>query len=360
VKIANPSARVIAPLKVETSPVRIRSSAQHDWEDTLAFDVGGSPAGECRHEHENLSLQLWWQPVEMRSPRSGSWRNVNPGARLYVPGEEQHFEWRRTVRVNIVFITPDRVERILERPYSRSHLEAWRGLEFNSPFVSRVVAAMADDIANGCPAGALVGDSLTAALVAHLATGPARVGNTGGEAGPSAQSFDRALQYIEANLGQTLRMTELAAAAGCSPRQLSRLFRARSGQLPHDYVIEKRVERASWLIEAGELSLAQVALASGFADQSQMTKMFRKFLGTTPGRFRKRRAPDDDPARLSGTASPWQEHHDGALRGESESVTRTSPLVDDAPTILAHPRRLSRGEGSSAMSPRRGGNTARR
>ena len=295
----NPATRAIEPLNVETSPVRIRSSAPHGWEDTLAFDVGGSPAGACRHYHENLSLQLWWQPVGMRSLRGGSWRCVKPGARLWVPGEEQCFEWRRTVRVSIVFITPDRVERILDQAYSRTKLDAWRGLEFNSPFVSRIVAAMADDIISGCPAGSLVGDSLTAALVAHLAAGPALVGNADRGAGPSRRSLDRALQYVEANLAQPLRMTDLAAAAGCSSRQLNRLFREHEGQLPHDYVLEKRVERASWLIEAGELSLAQISLASGFADQSQMTKTFRKVLGTTPGRFRKSRASDPDPARVS-------------------------------------------------------------
>lgn len=297
-KTDTPSPRSLGPLRVQTAPVQLESSAAHGWDDTLVFDVHGPPSGECRHEHEHVSLQIWWQPVGMRSLEGGSWRNVEPGARLWLPGEKQYFEWRRRSRVNIVFIQPERIERILEQPYSRSGFDAWRTLEFRSPFVSHVVAAMAEDIAGGCAAGALVGDSLTTALVAHLAGGPRQVRAAESFPGPSPKSFERALEYIDANLALPLRMTDLALAAGCSPRQLSRAFRAHEGKLPHDYVIEKRVERASSLIEAGQLSLAQIAMAVGFADQSQMTKKFRELLGTTPGHFRNGRVTQAARARL--------------------------------------------------------------
>ena len=281
-------AKPIAPLAVTTAPTRIKSSLAHGWRDTLAFDIAGTSAGQCRHEHEHLCLQLWWQPLAMRPLPGGSWRCVEPGARLWLPGEQQHFEWRRRARVNIVFIRPERVEHILERPYSKTKLEAWRELDFCSPFVSGVMAAIADDIVNDCPAGPIVGDSLTTALVAHLVGSPGEAERADSRSALSAQGFDRALQYIEANLAQPLRVAELAEAAGCNPRQMSRAFRERKGKLPHDYVIEKRVQRATALIETAQFNLAQIAAAVGFADQSQMTKMFRKVLGTTPGRWRKR------------------------------------------------------------------------
>lgn len=265
------------------------------WDGALAFDISGSPAGTCHHTHEHLSLQAWRQPLAMRSLPSGSWRCAEPAAQLWLPGEEQHFEWRRTSRVHIVFIRIERVEHILEQPYAKSQLAAWRGIEFSSPFVARVLGAMADDIANDCPAGPLVGESLTAALVAHLHAGPGRTDRAQDRSALSVQCFDRAIQYIEAHLPQPLRMAELASAAGCSPRQLSRAFRQRKGKLPHEYVIERRVQRASMLIAAGELRLAQIATEVGFADQSQMTKMFRKVLGTTPGRW----------CKQPGDSLPW-------------------------------------------------------
>jgi AraC family transcriptional regulator len=180
-------------------------------------------------------------------------------------------------------------------------LDRWRGLDFTSPFVARVIAAMSDDLVNGCPAGPLVGDSLTTALVAYLAAGPRHTGRVAARrAEPSSQGFERMLGYVEENLAEPLRMATLAREAGCTPKELSRAFRDRRGLLPHQYVLERRIERASALIDAGGLSLAQIAVEVGFADQSQMTKMFRKLIGTTPARFRKRLPECERP---SGQAS---------------------------------------------------------
>jgi AraC-like DNA-binding protein len=208
--------------------------------------------------------------------------------------------------VNVVLLTPERIEEILERPYGQLNLGAWRGVDFRSVFVSRLVAAMSDDLAQDCPAGPLVGDSLTAALVAYLDAGPRQLELARSRPGLSAQGFERALQYIEGNLAQPLRIAELAKAADCSPKQLSRAFQEQLGMFPHQHVLERRVERASSLIDAGELSLAQVAVAVGFADQSQMTKIFRKLIGTTPGRLRKRPHPWLEPGTraLGGERAP--------------------------------------------------------
>jgi transcriptional regulator GlxA family with amidase domain len=167
------------------------------------------------------------------------------------------------------------------------NLEAWRELHFRSTFVTRLVASMVDDIANDCPAGPIVGDSLTTALVAHLDLGPRRLTVVESRTAPSSQAFRRALEYVDANLAHPLRMAELAKEANCSQKQLSRAFRERKGMLPHDYVLALRVQRARSLIDAGHLTLPEVAVAAGFADQSQMTKIFHKLIGTTPGRLRR-------------------------------------------------------------------------
>lgn len=276
-------------MKVTTPTTPVTSSAKHGWNGTLALDFVCPPSGECRYDHVRAALLLWWQPISVRPLRGpGGWRSLDPGARLWLPGEDQYFAWRGAARTNIVVMDPARIEQILERPYSQVKLEAWRGLDFQSPAIARLVAAMADDLARGCPAGPIVGDSLTTALVAYLDVGPRGVAPAETRPGPSMLGFERALQYIEENLTESLRIPELARAAGCSPKQLSRAFRERKGMLPHEYVLVRRVERAAALIDRGELGLAQIALDVGFADQSQMTKLFRRWLGTTPGRYRKR------------------------------------------------------------------------
>jgi AraC-like DNA-binding protein len=275
--------------KMTTREAKVISSAEYNWRGTLVLDIMDAPTGECRHDHARVALQQWLQPLCVRSLLEPStWRTIEPGARLWLPGEKQYFEWRQGGRTHVVLIKPERIEEILERPFAEVDLERWRGLDFQSPVISRLVNTMVDDVNNGCPAGPLVGDSLTTALVGYLEAGPSYLALAESRPGPPPKSFERALQYIEDNLAERPRMADLAKEAGCSPKQLSRAFRERHGVLPHQYLLERRVERASTLIEEGRLTLAEVAIAVGFADQSQMTKAFQKLIGTTPGRYRKR------------------------------------------------------------------------
>ena len=274
-------------LKVKTGPARIISSAGHGWHGTLALDIVGEPTGESRHDHSVFSLQLWAQPLSLRPLRNaGGWRTVAPGAHLWLPGEQQYFEWRKGSRTRIVLIRPERVEQILERALPQTNLDRWRGLDFANPVVHSIVSAISEDIGSDCPGGALVGDSLTTALVGYLDAGPRRERPESRAARPSRHDFERMLRFVQDNLGDTLRITDLAREARCSPKQLTRAFRERRGVLPHRYVIECRVERARALIIRGQLSLAEVAAAVGFADQSQMTRVFQRVLSTTPGELR--------------------------------------------------------------------------
>lgn len=82
--------------------------------------------------------------------------------------------------------------------------------------------------------------------------------------------------------GQTL--AELAARAGLSRYQFLRAFTRLTGLPPHAYLLQRRVQRARQLVRGG-LPLAEAAAASGFADQSHMTRCFARSFGLTPGAF---------------------------------------------------------------------------
>jgi hypothetical protein len=117
-----------------------------------------------------------------------------------------------------VLITRERIEQILETPYSRvnASLEAWRGLHFRSPFVARLLAAMVEDIENDCAAGALVGVSLTSALVARLAIGPRALTVVESRSAPSSQGFrSPPLEQPEA---KTRLVSMQASSASVPPR----------------------------------------------------------------------------------------------------------------------------------------------
>ena len=80
-------------------------------------------------------------------------------------------------------------------------------------------------------------------------------------------------------------LAELAALSGVSRFQLLRGFAHATGTTPHVYLLQRRVRLARQLLVAG-CALADAALAAGFADQSHMTRAFRRQFGITPARYR--------------------------------------------------------------------------
>jgi AraC family transcriptional regulator len=86
---------------------------------------------------------------------------------------------------------------------------------------------------------------------------------------------------------EQMSVSEIAAACGVHPVHLARTFRRFFGCSPGAYLRHSRVERAAALLRRGRLSLTEIALRSGFADQSHMTHGFQSALAITPGAYRR-------------------------------------------------------------------------
>ena len=102
----------------------------------------------------------------------------------------------------------------------------------------------------------------------------------------SRRQLRLAVEYVRANLTQDIGLEDIAGAAGMSPFHFARLFKNTTGMSPYRYLMRARVEQAKALLRNGEQSLARIAAELGFADQSHMTTVFRRFAGTTPKAFK--------------------------------------------------------------------------
>ena len=98
----------------------------------------------------------------------------------------------------------------------------------------------------------------------------------------AARTAARVVEFIEGNLDQRLTLAELAALADLSVPHFKVLFRETLGVPVHQYVVQRRVERARALLLQGALSASQVALETGFAHQSHMARWMGRVLGVTP------------------------------------------------------------------------------
>lgn len=158
----------------------------------------------------------------------------------------------------------------------------------DDPALAAMVRLMEADVRSGCATGRIYGESLCLAMTTLLR---ARYG-AGGQmkehtkAGLSPRQRERVLQYIAENLSGDLGLAELAGAAALSQQHFSLAFRRSFGTTPHQYVLCERITRAKTLLSTRRLSIADVAMAVGFAGQSHFTTVFHKIVGVTPRNFR--------------------------------------------------------------------------
>ncbi len=98
------------------------------------------------------------------------------------------------------------------------------------------------------------------------------------------RAVDRVRDFLDASVGSAATSTELESVAGLSRYSVARHFRACLGTSPYRYIVMRRLERVRELIRRGE-RLVDAAAASGFADQSHMTRHFKRAYGLSPGRW---------------------------------------------------------------------------
>jgi AraC family transcriptional regulator len=98
--------------------------------------------------------------------------------------------------------------------------------------------------------------------------------------------LEEARDRIHGGLGSRPSLSGLAMAVGVHPVTLARGFRQVFGCTVGEYVRNLRIERAAHQLAQTELSLAEIALAAGFSDQSHFSNLFRQHTGLSPSRFR--------------------------------------------------------------------------
>ena len=97
----------------------------------------------------------------------------------------------------------------------------------------------------------------------------------------------RVTDFMRDHLADTLQLAQLAALSGLSPSHFGRAFKGSTGLPPHRWHLNLRIEQARTMLADAGASLADVACATGFADQSHFTRVFSKIIGMSPGAWRR-------------------------------------------------------------------------
>ncbi len=92
--------------------------------------------------------------------------------------------------------------------------------------------------------------------------------------------------YINDNLNENLSLAQMSQIAQMSPHYFATLFKQSIGIAPHQYITKCRIEKAKSLLASRELSVTQISDAVGFKSQSHFAKVFCKYVGITPRKFK--------------------------------------------------------------------------
>jgi AraC family transcriptional regulator len=152
--------------------------------------------------------------------------------------------------------------------------------------------AIGDAIGENIQGSSLFVDPIAKAIASRFISFNYREGSSDRTQRPSqltSRQVRRVRDFVEAELDTDIRLKSMANICGLNTEYFVRLFKTTLHTSPYQYVLNRRVERVKILLSQDKESLADIALQCGFSHQEHMTRMFRRFTGVTPGRYKRGR-----------------------------------------------------------------------
>ena len=225
--------------------------------------------------------------------RAGEWQSeiVVPGTVAVLPhSTRSHWRLSDPIEVLHIHLSPATLAKVAAEVFERdvADVELYDVLRIDS-VLEGIARALAVEISEHGVGGALYVEALKIQtciqLLRHYSSTVFKTKPPTG--GFSAMQRHLILQYVNDHLTQNIRLVDLAKVIGLSVFQFSRRFRNEFDCSPHAYVMGCRMEHAKRQLAQADVPLKVVAADSGFADQSHMTRLFRRQLNVTPADYRR-------------------------------------------------------------------------
>ena len=236
---------------------------------------------------------------------------LSPGCVALVPAHTLvSWHWTTRISFSVLRLQPSFMDEVAQSAFGLKPHDYQLALAErpHDTAITNIAGVLAREAMRGQPGSRLYAHSLASMLAVHLLRHYAQCADgrvlgscmtlpenaaglpveAGSHSGAQPRAVSDALAFIHENYARELSLTDIAEAVHLSSFHLARLFKQSVGVPPHQYLIQLRVNSARWLLSAGagERSLAEVASAVGFADQSHFTRHFKRVTGLTPRQFR--------------------------------------------------------------------------
>lgn len=243
-----------------------------------------------------LTLNLG-EPGELnriQARRTQKTQMMRGGMTLTPVGQPRHWFWNHSTDILLLQLQPSLISQVaIAAEIDMSQIELVDRFGIYDPQLEFIGKSLLAEMESNGLAGQLYAESLINLLVVHLLRQHSALGQFSREQQsrtlPKATDslapsrLKQVLEYIHDNLGHSLSLLELSSVANLSPSHFTRVFRQETGQSPHQYLIQARIDQAKHLLRSGDdLSIGSIAHQVGFADQSHFTRHFKRIVGVTP------------------------------------------------------------------------------
>jgi AraC family transcriptional regulator len=217
-----------------------------------------------------------------------------PGSvKIHLPSQAVRTIFQTAYDVLHLFVPNELLDECVEAGLGRlgtGRLAFPEGLLPADPIIDRLARAFtrAEDL--GGAFGQCYAESVALAIIARVLARCSHGASTNASNTSALAKWrlKRAVDFIEANLAESVGLGEMAAAAGLSRMHFAAQFRAATGMRPHEYLLRRRIERAQHMLTVSTSPLVDVAFQVGFKSQSHFTTVFVRFVGETPKGWRQR------------------------------------------------------------------------
>lgn len=241
------------------------------------------------HEHHLLLLHQPEVPVTTRRQQGsrvdeGVFRRGDVG--LYPGGEYGPVAWNGPTDTVHLYLDNQHLEELARRGLDLAGFELQERFRFEDGLLNQLGQQLLGAIGTPSALGRLYTESLISTLSYHLITHYARY-EPRVAAGPRLPGpvLARLEAYLEAHAEDAITLEILAGLANLSVFHFTRRFKLTMGLTPYQYVLTWKIRRAQQLLRAGQLPVAAVGDALGFASPDHFAAAFKRVVGQTPRAF---------------------------------------------------------------------------
>ena len=170
------------------------------------------------------------------------------------------------------------------RAFYRKILQA-RGRRAFVPSCPAEIVQMLGSLLSGCAEEARMSEAQCSQLIHRLLCLLLLDESTVSHA--DSDRIAQAIRYMNRHLFEPIGVQEVADSVSLSASHFSRQFKARTGYSPYEYIVLRRIDKAKYMLSSTELSVKEIAYATGYNSEENFIHSFRKNVGVAPGIFRK-------------------------------------------------------------------------